>query len=50
MFVAAALGVLAFWLGNVGELLLILGIYATAARTPQPTSVSPPVTAQHTGA
>ncbi|MET8150002.1 hypothetical protein ACIBSW_11370 [Actinoplanes sp. NPDC049668] len=33
MFVAAAAGAMAFWIGNVGELLLILGIWWTAART-----------------
>jgi hypothetical protein len=33
MFVAAALGALAFWCGNVGELLLITGLWWTATRT-----------------
>jgi hypothetical protein len=40
MFVAAALGALAFWCGNIGELLLITGLWWTATRTvPQPEKV-----------
>ncbi|GLW30499.1 hypothetical protein Areg01_34390 [Actinoplanes regularis] len=41
MFVAAAAGALAFWIGNVGELLLILSIWWTAARTSSPSSSFP---------
>jgi hypothetical protein len=33
MFVAAALGAIAFWIANTGELLLITGIWWTATRT-----------------
>jgi hypothetical protein len=33
MFVAAALGAIAFWIANIGELLLITGIWWTATRT-----------------
>ncbi|SDT59473.1 hypothetical protein [Actinoplanes derwentensis] len=43
MFAAAALSVFAFWLGNVGELLLLLGLYLTATRRPAP--MIAPVTA-----
>lgn len=33
MFVAAALGAVAFWTANIGELLLIIGLWWTAAQT-----------------
>jgi hypothetical protein len=33
MFVAAALGAVAFWFGNIGELLLITALWWTATRT-----------------
>jgi hypothetical protein len=40
MFAAAAAGAVAFWIGNVGELLLILSIWWTAAQTaPAPAPV-----------
>jgi hypothetical protein len=41
MFVAAALGALAFWTGNLGELLLILSIWWTAAHTVRPAHLTP---------
>ncbi|WP_179277268.1 hypothetical protein [Actinoplanes regularis] len=41
MFVAAAAGALAFWIGNVGELLLILSIWWTAEHTSSPSSSFP---------
>jgi hypothetical protein len=43
MFVAAALGAVAFWFGNIGELLLITALWWTAthtARTSEPVTAS----------
>lgn len=40
MFVAAGLGALAFWTGNIGELLLILSIWWTAAYSVRPAQLT----------
>lgn len=41
MFVAAALGAVAFWTGNIGELALILSIWWTAAQSIRPAHLTP---------